>query len=92
MAHILLIMKILPTDIEIDLDNIINKIKLFSSDHILLRNHTKEPLAFGIYYVKAEFVLEEKDNIVDELENSVKSIPGVSELEVMKLSRLSVNI
>jgi elongation factor 1-beta len=92
MARLLLKAKILPTGTEIDLDGVAKKIGSSLKDEIKLSKYTKEPLAFGLYFINAEFSLDDKEGQMDSLENAVRSVEGVGEFEVLGMSRASVDV
>jgi elongation factor 1-beta len=92
MARLSLRAKILPTGTEIDLDEVAKKIQGVLKEGIIFSKYAKEPLAFGLYFLIAEFTLDDKEGQMDSLENAIRSIEGVGEFEVLGLSRTSVNM
>ncbi len=47
-----------------------------------------KPLAFGLKFVEAHCVIQEGDGTVDQFEDSIRSILGVGEVEVLEIGRL----
>ncbi len=92
MVQILLIMKIYPEKADADLNNLARDIAISLRSNMKLRKYEKIPLAFGIHYLKCEFVINEVDGALDELEKLINSIDGISQYETINQSRLSVDI
>src|SRR5215212_436178 len=91
MSRLVARVKILPSEAETDLDDLINKLKLDIPNGMGLERYGKEPIAFGIYSLICDFTLNDEEGQMDSLEDYIKKTEGVSEFQVMSVSRKSVN-
>ncbi|HEX5185735.1 MAG TPA: elongation factor 1-beta [Nitrososphaeraceae archaeon] len=92
MSRLVARVKILPSEAETDLDDVINKLKSNIPNGMGLERYGKEPLAFGVYSLICDFTLNDEEGQMDSLENYIKNTDGVSEIQVLSVSRKSVNI
>jgi elongation factor 1-beta len=92
MSRLVARVKILPSEADTDLDAIINKLKSNIPNEMGLERFGKEPLAFGIYSLICDFALNDEEGQMDSLEDYIKKTEGVSEIQVMSVSRKSVNL
>ncbi|MEM2759418.1 MAG: elongation factor 1-beta [Nitrososphaerales archaeon] len=87
MTRLVARIKLLPTDVDVNLDGIVEKLRTSLPNGMQIKNSVKEPIAFGLYALIVDFLLEDREGQMDKLENTVKGTEGVSEIEIMNLSR-----
>lgn len=88
LAKVLVSLKIFPEDIAIDLDQLKQKIeKIIPQDSKVLR-FNEEPIAFGLKALIAHILIpEERQEELEEIENSIRQIQGVSNIETFMMQR-----
>ena len=84
--------KILPSESESDMDSVPKMLTESLPEGFKLIEHIKEPIAFGLYSVVADFTLDDSEGQIDLLEESIRKIEAVGEIEVINVSRQSVKM
>jgi len=92
MARLVARIRILPADAESNLDNVVHSIKSSMPIGMEMKGHAMEPIAFGLEAIVGDFLLEDAEGQMDRLEDSIKNVEGVGEIEVMNISRQSVKM
>jgi elongation factor 1-beta len=92
MARLVVRIRILPAEAGSDLDEVVRLLKTETPIGIQLKAHAKEPIAFGLEAIVGDFLLEDEEGQMDRLEDSIKNMAGVGQIEVMNISRQSVRV
>ncbi len=92
MARLVARIRILPAEAESDLDSVLKTIRTSMPDGMEMKGHAMEPIAFGLNAIVGDFLLEDAEGQMDKLEDSIKQVEGVGEIEVMNISRQSVKM
>ncbi|HEY8140722.1 MAG TPA: elongation factor 1-beta [Nitrososphaera sp.] len=92
MARLVARIRILPAEAESDLDSVLKTIKTSMPEGMEMKGHAMEPIAFGLNAIVGDFLLEDAEGQMDKLEDSIKQVEGVGEIEVMNISRQSVKM
>ena len=92
MARLVARIRILPAEAESDLESVLSSMKASMPEGMEMKGHAMEPIAFGLKAIVADFTLEDAEGQMDKLEESIRGIEGVGEIEVMNISRQSVKM
>jgi elongation factor 1-beta len=92
MARLIVRIKVMPADAETSLDDVIESLKKSVPSGMEIKQYAKEPIAFGLYAIIGDFMLDDSEGQMDQLENAIKGVRGVGEIEVMNISRASVKM
>ncbi len=82
----------LPSESDADIDSIPNILKETLPEGLKLLAHKKEPIAFGLYSLLADFTLDDSEGQMELLEESIRNVEAVGEIEVINVSRKSVSM
>lgn len=92
MSKLVARIKMLPSESDADIDSIPRILKETLSEGFKLLAHKKEPIAFGLYSLLADFTLDDSEGQMELLEESIRKVEAVGEIEVINVSRQSVSI
>lgn len=92
MTRLVARIKILPKEADTDLEKVVESLKAQIPNDFDLKRYSKEPIAFGLYSLICDFTLNDSEGQMDLLEEYIKKTEGVSEIQVIRVSRESVSI
>jgi elongation factor 1-beta len=92
MSRLVVRVKILPSDAETNLDEVSKSLTDTIPSGMELNSVTKEPLAFGLFSLLIDFIMDDSEGQMDKLEHFLESTHGVGQFEVVTMSRRSVQI
>jgi len=92
MARLVARIRIMPADAESNIDNVLQSIKKSMPQGMDMKGHAIEPIAFGLKAIIGDFLLDDAEGQMDKLEESIKNVEGVGEIEVTNISRQSVKM
>ena len=92
MARLVVRIRILPAEAESNLENVVESIKKSLPTGMGMKSSSMEPIAFGLKAILGDFLLDDAEGQMDKLEESIKSIEGVGQIEVTNISRQSVRM
>ncbi len=88
MARVAVIIEILPVDQDVNLEELIEKIKRNLPEGFELKDHQVNPIAFGLNLIKAIFTLPEEEGVTESLEKYLESFEEIEEVNITTVTRL----
>ncbi len=79
---------LMPEDIEFDFQSLIVKLPEIVPANVRVAKADVSPMAFGLKKLEAVFVMEDAEGLIDKLEESLKDIPGIQNVETEQVTLL----
>ncbi len=87
MAKVVAQIKIFPTEITVDLGELRRKVEEGLPPETTVARFDEEPIAFGLVALVARIVMPEEEGRMDKVEEALKSVENVGEIQVVNVWR-----
>lgn len=87
MGRVVMIVRVMPSDSDVNLDALLEEIKSKLPPGFRLVSTGREPIGFGMESLLVGFSVPEEEGVTDRLEDYLRAIEGVGEVQVEALSR-----
>ena len=81
-------LRVMPEDVEIDLDDLLERIKNAIPEGTDLGATETQPVAFGLKALRMNLSRDESLGGTDDIEAAINAVEGVSQVEVERVSRM----
>jgi len=88
MARVVASIKIYPQDVIISTDVIKDEITKSLPSDVQVHKFVEEPIAFGLVALIAHIVFPESEGELEKVENAIKTVEGVGQIEVQMVRRV----
>lgn len=80
-------LRVMPTDIDIDLNDLMERIKSSLPPNTKIEIFREEPIAFGLKALVINILMEDKAGGTSPVEDTIKAQEGVENVEVIGVTR-----
>ncbi len=88
MARVIITLRIMPEDVDVDLNKLLEKIRSAVPKGTDVRAHEIVPVAFGLKAIRLNLARDEAMGGTDDIEQAIVSLEGVSQVDVEMVSRI----
>lgn len=79
---------LMPEDTDFDFDSLVKNLKGIVPSNVKVAKTDILPMAFGLKKLEAVFVMEDAEGLVDKLEEALRGIPGIQNVETEQVTLL----
>ncbi|MCK4484271.1 MAG: elongation factor 1-beta [Candidatus Thorarchaeota archaeon] len=88
MARVVITLKIMPDGIDVNMDDLLERVKGAIPEGTDVRANEVIPVAFGLKALRMNVVREESMGGTDDIEEAITALDGVAQVEVEMVSRI----
>jgi elongation factor 1-beta len=88
MGDVVMKLKVMPRDVEVDLDEVYSKIDKVKGEKIDIRDKKIQPIAFGLKALVIMAVMPDEGSIGDEFVDRIREIEEVESVEIESVELL----
>lgn len=89
MARVIITVRVMPKDVDVDLDDLLERIRKKVPEGTDVRANEVVPVAFGLKALRINLARDESLGGTDDIEEALGKLEGVSQVEVEVVSRIS---
>ena len=82
MGNVVMKLRIMPEDVEVDLEALKEKIVASKPEDVDIRDTGIKPIAFGLKALLIAAVMPDREGLTDQFVESIKGIEGVASVEI----------
>ncbi len=88
MGKVLMKLRVMPKDIDVDLNKVLESIKNVQIEGVEIRDYTEKPIAFGLKALEILAVMPDAEGVGDKFVEEIQKIDGVESVEVESVELL----
>ena len=89
MGKVMAVLKVYPSDVGLDLERMKEDIRGVIPEGTSIQKYENEPIAFGLVAIVAYVLIpEDREGLMDEVENRIRGVGGVGNVEVWMVGRV----
>ncbi len=89
MARVIITIRVMPEDVDVDLDDLLERIKNSVPEGTDVRANEIVPVAFGLKALRVNLARDESLGGTDDIEEAIGNLESVAQVEVEVVSRIS---